>query len=187
MADPDLEKPYRAAVMQIMGGIENDLCDCRELVRVARRAGSRWGERGEVDVLCRPRLPALASYPLAVEVKTKAAITDPYAAEWIEQAASYVGAHPLDLDWPPVAASFLWLVDARFKPGDDEMIVTRFLQLAQRFNIGHARRAPGGGIELCFGFAALWSERRSLDPTPAWPVDGWSLHRAVPLLSRGPV
>lgn len=94
------------------------------------------GRAGSVDVLFRPHDERLNDLTLAVELKLPDKEEKLPWAYWIKQAADYVGASPNN-GWPPIAASFLWLMGLP-EPSDPEKIWTQrgMFRVAAQFRVG---------------------------------------------------
>jgi hypothetical protein len=131
-------------------------CECEEHAAVKLKIGGR----GQVDVLCRPRVLNLAAFTFAVEVKSHSQVGDRQLGPWLKQAFDYVAAAP-DNGWAPVAASFVWLVGMELHLDEDEQLrMNGMLQLAQHFRVGKAHQT-NAGLTLVFGPSAeVFREKR---------------------------
>jgi hypothetical protein len=142
----DLEQPIREEVMRRFA----NSCECRAEARVR---DTRHGDL-RVDVLCRPRDAALHDLTVAIEVKVCRIAGDGTIGRWIKQASDYVHAVPIDCDWPPVAAAFMWLIGVQLQESERERIAG-MVMLAQHFRVGHAHHSiRGERVMLTFGPSA---------------------------------
>lgn len=153
----DREGPIRREVTERL----TPWCECMELAH----ATSIRGGRCEIDVLVRPRDPALHDFSLAFEVKTPRELQDADLGKWLKQAADYVYSIPIN-GWPRVAASFVWLVGMTKNPAEKECwSMNGMLILAQHFRVGQAR--DDHGLELVFGPSAAVFRRKTWTPRAA--------------------
>lgn len=156
MNDPEVWR--RREVMELMSPI----CECAEHAGVTLAGGGR----GQIDVLCRPKAPLLTGFSLAIEIKSHSQIGDRELGPWLKQATDYVGAIP-ENGWPPIAASFVWMLGMQLRPSKDEQLrMAGMLQLAQHFRVG---RAYGTNSEfiLVFGPSADIFRRGNWTPKAA--------------------
>jgi hypothetical protein len=152
----DIEAPRRAQAIARLA----PWCECIPLVPVLCRDDNR----GEVDVLCRPKEVNLSDFTLALEIKTYPLVGDKQMGKWIKQASDYVGARP-DNDWPRISSAFLWLVGMEIDKTERERVsMSGMLQLGQYFRVGSAREFKGC-LELVFGPSAMiFTEKRGWTP-----------------------
>jgi hypothetical protein len=144
----DCEAAARRSVVAHLGKV----CECMEEAPVELSSG----HQGRVDVLCRPRHPDLHDLSFAVEVKGHKIIGDADLGLWLAQCAAYVGAEPQP-PWPPVVATFAWLVGVDLYPDAAERLrMDGMIMLAQRLRVGLATDNAGDllrrpGLVLRFG------------------------------------
>jgi len=142
----DNEQPIREEVMRRLAVV----CDCRPEARVHHPVHGDMC----VDVLCRPFDSALNDLTLAIEVKHYSRAGDREIGHWIKQTADYVRAKPVDVEWPPIAAGFIWLIGVELNTHETERIAG-MIQLAQHFRVGHAHHSfRGDRLMLTFGPSA---------------------------------
>lgn len=142
----DPERPIREDVMRRLKG----MFDCRPEARVRHLLHGDM----RADVLCRPVDPDLNDLTLVIEVKSYGVAGDREIGHWIKQTADYVRAAPSDINWPPVAAGFLWLIGMDLKAHERDRIAG-MIQLAQHFRVGCAHSSTcGERLMLTFGPSA---------------------------------
>ena len=154
MNDPEAKRRQEVIVRM------SPVCECAEHVIVKRVGRPDEMVDGCVDVLCRPMEPSLAVYTIAIEVKSHGLVGDGQLGPWLKQASDYVGAEPANR-WPPVAASFVWLVGVPLHPSKEEQLrMDGMIQLGQHFRVGRAYEGHAG-LTLVFGPSAeIYREKR---------------------------
>ena len=163
----DLERELRQIAIERL----TKYCECEELAPV-KLLGD---ERGEVDILGRPKVDGLTDLCVAFEIKALVLISDGRLGPWIKQAADYVGSSPAN-GWPKVVAGFVWLADAELtEHAETRTRIDGMFQLAQHFRVGHASIVGRKGLCMVFGpSASVFQESRG----------GWLPRAKTLLLAR---